>query len=403
MGQSLFMAERKNICILGSTGSIGRSSLEVIARHPDRFRVTALTAQKNVRMLEEQIAAFRPRVVAVLETPAAADLRRAVNGSAEVLSGVDALCEIVARPDVDIVIGSLVGFAGLRPTVEAIIRGKTVLLANKETLVAAGSVITALLKKHRGTLLPIDSEHSAILQCLAGENSANIERLILTASGGPFLHRAKSEFSSITVAEALKHPTWRMGNKITVDSATMMNKGLEVIEAHWLFSLPPEKISVLIHPQSIIHSMVEFVDGSVKAQLGVPDMKIPIQYALSWPDRYTASNERVNFGTLGEMTFLQPDSDKFECLALAFEALGRGGTAPTILNAANEIAVEQFLENKIKFHTIPSIIGEALERIRAVPDPTLDEIIACDTSTRQLVREWSADRALSGKNFVFVK
>jgi 1-deoxy-D-xylulose-5-phosphate reductoisomerase len=397
------MAERKNICILGSTGSIGRNSLEVIARHPDRFRVVALTAQKNVRLLEEQIALFRPRAVALQDPTAAAELKRSVNGSLQVLSGDEALCEIVARPDVDIVIGSLVGFAGLRPTVEAIIRGKTIALANKETLVAAGSVITSLLKKHRGTLLPIDSEHSAILQCLAGEDPARIERLILTASGGPFLHRSKDEFSSISVAEALKHPTWRMGKKITIDSATMMNKGLEVIEAHWLFSLPAEKISVLIHPQSVIHSMVEFVDGSIKAQLGVPDMKIPIQYALSWPERFAASNDRMNFNSLKEMTFFQPDFDKFECLALAYEALRRGGTAPTILNAANEIAVEQFLAEKIKFHAIPSIISEALERIRSVADPTLEEIVACDGETRRQVREWSADRASSGQNFVIMK
>ncbi|HUN66074.1 MAG TPA: 1-deoxy-D-xylulose-5-phosphate reductoisomerase [Bacteroidota bacterium] len=381
------MAERKNICILGSTGSIGRSSLEVIARHPDRFRVVALTAQKNVRLLEEQMARFRPETVAVLDQRAAAELRRSSDGTAEILTGEDALTDIVARPGVDIVIGSLVGFAGLRPTVEAIVRGKTVALANKETLVAAGSILNGLLRKHTGKIIPIDSEHSAILQCLAGEDPSRIERLILTASGGPFLHLPRHRFSSVTVTDALRHPTWRMGNKVTIDSATMMNKGLEVIEAHWLFSLPPDRISVVIHPQSVIHSMVEFVDGSIKAQLGVPDMKIPIQYALSWPERIHAPGSRIDFATVGEMTFLPPDTEKFECLTLAYEALRSGGTAPTVLNAANEVAVEEFLAGRINFTGIPRIIEDALGRMPAAGDPTLDEIIDCDRTTRVLVRE----------------
>lgn len=387
MGQTLFMADMKNICILGSTGSIGRSSLEVIARFPDRFRVTCLTANKNIELLEKQIEQFRPQAAAVLDPVAAASLKHSRNGSPTILSGQEGFVEIVSRPDVDIVISSLVGFAGLRPTIEAIKLGKTVALANKEVLVVAGAIITELVAKHHATLLPIDSEHSAILQCLTGEDHKSVARLILTASGGPFLHLDKSEFSSVTVDAALKHPKWKMGNKITIDSATLMNKGLEVIEAHWLFGLPPEKITVLIHPQSIIHSMVEFVDGSIKAQLGIPDMKMPIQFALTYPERVGPSYNRLDFTEIGEMTFQSPDTHKFECLDLAYDALRRGGTAPAILNAANEIAVEQFLCEKIKFHHIPLLIREAMESVPATEHPSLEDIISADRAAREFVRE----------------
>lgn len=380
------MAEIKNICILGSTGSIGKNSLEVISNFPDKFRVRYLTANTNTRLLEEQIARFRPKAVAVLNEQCADNLRLSSNGSLKVFAGEEGLKEIASHNDVDIVINSLVGFAGLRPTIEAIKSGKTVALANKETLVVAGEIITKLVKKHRARLIPIDSEHSAILQCLAGEKPEDIARLILTASGGPFLHMDKKKFKNIKVEAALNHPNWKMGNKITIDSATLMNKGLEVIEAHWLFNLPPDKIDVLIHPQSIIHSMVEFVDGSVKAQLGVPDMKIPIQYALTYPKRAVSNFKRIDFVELQKMTFFKPDRKKFECLQLAYEALEKGGTAPAILNAANEVAVEFFLHNKISFDRIPKLISEALNKIPIKLRPLIGDIIQTDKATRIFVR-----------------
>ncbi len=386
MGQIVFMAEIKNICILGSTGSIGKNSLEVISNFPDKFRVRYLTANTNTRLLEEQIARFHPRAVAVLNEQYANNLRLSSNGSLKVFAGEEGLKEIASHNDVDIVINSLVGFVGLRPTIEAIKSGKTVALANKETLVVAGEIITKLVKKHRARLIPIDSEHSAILQCLAGEKPEDIARLILTASGGPFLHMDKKKFKNIKVEAALNHPNWKMGNKITIDSATLMNKGLEVIEAHWLFNLPSDKIDVLIHPQSIIHSMVEFVDGSVKAQLGVPDMKIPIQYALTYPKRAVSNFKRVDFVELQEMTFFKPDRKKFECLQLAYEALEKGGTAPAILNAANEVAVEFFLHNKISFDRIPKLITETLNKIPIKLRPSIEDIIQTDKAARIFAR-----------------
>jgi len=382
------MADIKNICILGSTGSIGQNSLEVIANFPDRFRVSYLTANKNIDVLQQQIKQFRPKAVAVLDESSASVLKQTMNGAVEVVAGEDGLLELVSRPENDIVISSLVGFAGLRPTIEAIKQGKTVALANKETLVVAGEIITNLVKLHNARLIPVDSEHSAILQCLAGEKSENIARLILTASGGPFLYLDKKEFANVTVDEALKHPNWKMGNKITIDSATLMNKGLEVIEAHWLFNLPPDKIEVLIHPQSIIHSMVEFIDGSIKAQLGMPDMKIPIQYALTYPERAASLYNRVNFAELREMTFCKPDMQKFECLALAYEALSRGGTSPAVLNAANEVAVELFLQRKIKFHHISILIRHSMDRVPSKASPSLEDIFEADKETRSVVYEF---------------
>ncbi|MBI4547960.1 MAG: 1-deoxy-D-xylulose-5-phosphate reductoisomerase [Ignavibacteriae bacterium] len=380
----------KNICILGSTGSIGQNSLEVIANFPDRFRVSYLAANKNINVLQQQVKRFRPKAVAVLDEPSASLLKQTMNGTVEVAAGEEGLLELVSRPENDIVISSLVGFAGLRPTIEAIKQGKTVALANKETLVVAGEIITKLVKEHNARLIPVDSEHSAILQCLAGERPENVARLILTASGGPFLHLEKKEFASVTVDEALKHPNWKMGNKITIDSATLMNKGLEVIEAHWLFNLPAEKIEVLIHPQSIIHSMVEFIDGSIKAQLGVPDMKIPIQYALTYPNREASAYNRVNFAELGEMTFCKPDLEKFECLALAYETLHRGGTAPSVLNAANEVAVELFLQRRIKFHHIPIFIRYSLDCVPSKASPSLEDIFEADKATRSVVYEFAS-------------
>ena len=375
----------KNVAILGSTGSIGRNSLEVIARQSDRFRANYLTANKNIDLLQEQIAQVHPRGVVVLDKCNASLLGKVLGDKTEILAGEEGLLEIVGREDVDIVISSLVGFAGLKPTIRAIQHGKTVALANKETLVVAGQLITSLVKKHGVQLVPIDSEHSAILQCLAGERRSDIAKLILTASGGPFLNRPLSEFDSITIKEALKHPTWAMGKKVTIDSATLMNKGLEVIEAHWLFDLPAEQIEVIIHPQSIIHSMVEFVDGSLKAQMGLPDMKIPIQYALSYPDRLPMNGKRVDFSELGSMTFFRPDRRKFRCLQIAFDVLAVGGTAPAVMNAANEIAVEAFLDGKIPFKKIPDLIEGAIASHRSISTPELENITEADGAARDYV------------------
>jgi 1-deoxy-D-xylulose-5-phosphate reductoisomerase len=375
----------KNIAILGSTGSIGRSSLEVIKNLPDQFRVTYLTANKNIDLLQKQIAQFHPRGVVVLDSCNAAVLRKVLEDKTEVHAGEEGLSEIVKRPDVDIVISSLVGFAGLRPTIEAIRHKKTVALANKETLVVAGQLMTSLVKEYGVRLVPIDSEHSAIMQCLVGEESSHIAKLILTASGGPFLNRSLKDFDTITVEEALNHPNWNMGKKVTVDSATLMNKGLEVIEAHWLFDLPPERIEVVIHPQSIIHSMVEFIDGSLKAQLGLPDMKIPIQYALTYPARLPMNGKRVDFPKLSTMTFFEPDRKKFRCLQIAYDVLSLGGTAPAAMNAANEIAVEAFLSRKISFGRIPELIEKAVSAHKGIPSPDLEEIIQADASSRKYV------------------
>ncbi len=379
------MGKMKNICILGSTGSIGKNSLEVIAQFPDKFRLTSLTTNTNIDLLERQIARFKPVSVAVLNESAAAELKHRLNGSINVFSGIQGLQELARQDGSDIVINSLVGFAGLQPTIEAIKQGKTIALANKETLVVAGELISSLVKQYNTTLVPIDSEHSAILQCLAGENASNVSKLILTASGGPFLNLDKSQFETITVEAALKHPNWNMGSKITIDSATLMNKGLEVIEAHWLFNLPAEKIEVVIHPQSIIHSMVEFVDGSVKAQLGVPDMKLPIQYALTYPERFAAEHPRVDFVKVREMTFFAPDMEKFPCLRLAYEALRTGGTAPAIMNAANEVAVELFLKKAIRFTQIPELIERALRTIPVQREASLETIIEADRLAREFV------------------
>ena len=379
------MKKRKNIAILGSTGSIGRSSLEVIAACPDKFRLTYLTGHRNIALLQEQIRKFEPRAVVVHEESNAALLRERINRGTEVLAGEEGLREIVSRDDVDMVISSLVGFAGLKPTVWALEAGKDVALANKETLVTGGEVIMRKVRQHRVRLLPVDSEHSAILQCLQGENPESIARLILTASGGPFLHLDKKKFSTITRAQALAHPTWKMGSKVTIDSATLMNKGLEVIEAYWLFGLPAEKIDVVVHPQSIIHSMVEFVDGSIKAQLGVPDMKIPIQYALTYPERSPAAYGKVDFAALKQMTFFEPDRQKFRCLGLAYQALTMGGTAPAVLNAANEVAVSMFLEGDLPFSSIPEVIEKALCDHKPVLHPRLEDIVRADRETREQV------------------
>ncbi len=378
-------SKQRNIAILGSTGSIGRNSLVVLEKLPDQFRVTYLTTNVNIDLLENQVSHFHPRGVVILDEQQAQRFRQRVS-NVEVLSGVNGLLEVARRDDVDIVLNALVGFAGLKPTVEAIQHRKQIALANKETLVVAGAIVTALAKEYNVRILPIDSEHSAIFQCLVGEDKMQLKRIILTASGGPFLNTPIEKFHNITVEEALKHPNWKMGNKITIDSATLMNKGLEVIEAYWLFGIPTENIDVVIHPQSIIHSMVEFIDGSIKAQIGLPDMKIPIQYALTYPERMPLDVPHVNFPKLHEMTFFEPDRTKFRCLQLAYDALSIGGTAPAVMNAANEIAVQAFLERKITFDKIPQLIEQALTTQANHRTPEIENTIEADIATREFVR-----------------
>ena len=375
----------KKILILGSTGSIGINSLNVIRGYPEQFKIEALTVNSRIDLLEPQINEFKPRVVVVKEEKSAEELRKKLKSKCEVLSGIDGLCKAAAECDYDILIGAMVGFAGLAPTIEAIKRGKRIALANKETLVVGGELVTNLCKKYKAELIPIDSEHSAIYQCLVGENKKEVEKLIITASGGPFLNKQKSELENVTVDEALNHPNWKMGNKITIDSASMMNKGLEVIEAHWLFGLPKNKIDVVIHPQSIVHSMVQFVDGSIKAQMGIPDMKLPIQYALTYPERFENKFERTDLPKINNLSFFEPDFEKYECLRLAYGTLDTGGTSPCIMNAANEIAVGEFLNKKIKFSQIPVLIEKALNKIENHKEPDLNTIFECDKETRDFV------------------
>ncbi|MBN1446791.1 MAG: 1-deoxy-D-xylulose-5-phosphate reductoisomerase [Bacteroidetes bacterium] len=376
------MNEGTNIlAVFGSTGSIGRNTLEVVRRHPEHFAVRYLTGNSNAELLIRQIREFRPIAVAVTDSEARRRVRDAVDGSVEVLDE-SGFPELAGRDDYDTMVSSLVGFAGLRPTVAAIQAGRNVALANKETLVVAGEIMTALCRRHHVQLTPIDSEHSAILQCIAGEPAHSIARIILTASGGPFRGRRVAELETVTAAEALKHPNWTMGNKISIDSATLMNKGLEVIEAHWLFGVDADRIDVVVHPQSIIHSMVEFSDGSVKAQLGVPDMKIPIHYALTWPNRIAADYERVDMARVGTLTFEEPDHMTFPCLRLAYDALRTGGTAPAILNAANEIGVAAFLAGTLPFPGIAELIEESLARCPIHDADTLEAISEADRTAR---------------------
>jgi 1-deoxy-D-xylulose-5-phosphate reductoisomerase len=375
----------KKILILGSSGSIGVNTLNVVRNFPDKFFVVGLTVNSRIDVLEQQIKEFKPEFVVVTNESKAKELQSNIGNLCQVLSGYDELLNAASQRDYDILLGSMVGFAGLAPTLEAIKRGKRIALANKETLVVAGELVTKLVLENSAEILPVDSEHSAIYQCLVGENLNEVEKLILTASGGPFLNKEKSFFENATVDEALNHPNWKMGNKISIDSATMMNKGLEVIEAHWLFGLPVEKINVVIHPQSIIHSMVQFVDGSIKAQLGLPDMKLPIQYALTFPERLHNDFNRTDLPAINNLSFFEPDFNKFECLKLAFDVLKSGGTAPCILNAANEIAVEKFINKKIKFSQISDLISKALDKIENHSDPDIETIFECDRITREFL------------------
>lgn len=375
----------KRIAILGSTGSIGVNALNVIREFKDLFSVFALTVNSKIDLLEKQILEFNPKVVVVKDKVKAEELRKRIGNKCEVLSGDEGLIKIASANDYEILLTALVGFAGLAPTIEGIKKRKRIALANKETLVVAGELIVELCKKYNTEIIPVDSEHSAIFQVLVGENQKEINKLILTASGGPFREFSKNELMNVTVEQALKHPNWSMGSKITIDSATMMNKGLEVIEAHWLFHLPKEKIEVIVHPQSIIHSMVEFIDGSIKAQLSLPDMKLPIQYAFSYPQRLISKYEETNFAKLQNLSFYEPDLVKFECLKLAYDVMESGGTAPCILNAANEIAVERFLRKEIKFLEIADTIKLALDKIENHKSSNMETIFECDRQTREFL------------------
>ena len=375
----------KQIAILGSTGSIGRQALEVIAAHPDQYEVYALTANNSVDLLIEQALQFKPEAVVIANEAHYPKLRDALDGQPiKVYAGAKAIEQIVTAEPIDIVLASMVGFAGLCPTIQAIKAGKTIALANKETMVVAGELITSLACQYRAPILPVDSEHSAIFQCLSGEIDNPVEKIILTASGGPFRTYSAEQLASVTKAQALKHPNWDMGAKITIDSASMMNKGFEVIEAKWLFGVPYDRIQVVVHPQSIVHSMVQYADGAVKAQLGAPDMRLPIQYAFSYPARLASEFPRVDFPTLGTLTFEQPDMKRFRNLALAYMALEKGGNMPCILNAANEVCVQAFLHDRIGFLEMSNVIERTMENVAFRSRSTLEEYIETDAEARRV-------------------
>ena len=378
----------KSIGILGSTGSIGTQTLDVIDALPGKFQIKYLTSNQNTELLGEQALKYKPDIVCIAMEEKRGELDTILTGiDINITSGRNALLEAAGRNDVDLVMNGLVGATGMEPTIEAVQAGVDVALSNKESMVMAGGIINGLLKKHSGNLFPVDSEHSAIWQCLTGENIDQVKRIILTGSGGPFRTKPKEEFSQITREEALQHPNWDMGHKITIDSATMMNKGLEVIEAHWLFNLNADQIDIVVHPQSIIHSMVEFVDGSVKAQMGVPDMKLPIQYALTYPKHYHADWEILDLTEIGELTFEKPDFEKFPCIQLAYDALEEGGTFPVVLNVANDEVVSAFLHDHIPFIQIPQLIAEALNQHEFIENPDLDTISEISKWTTDYIHE----------------
>jgi 1-deoxy-D-xylulose-5-phosphate reductoisomerase len=375
----------KTVAILGSTGSIGRQTVEVIRRHAGQFSVCALAAGQNVAEAAKQVHLLQPSLVSMATEEAAEQLRQQVGDRVEIVAGDQGLIEVATHPDADVVLTAVVGTRGLAPTIAAIQQGKTIALANKETLVAAGHVVMKLAKEKNVPILPVDSEHSAIFQCLQGEKIHTVRRIILTASGGPFRECTREEMERVSVEDALHHPNWSMGAKITLDSATLMNKGLEVIEAHWLFGMPYEQIDVVIHPQSIIHSLVEFVDSALIAQMGVPDMKVPIQYALTYPERFAAEWPRLQLAEIAQLTFAPPDLERFPCLRLAYEAGKTGGSMPTVLNAANEVAVSLFLERKIGFLDIAALTARVLDRHAVVAAPDLETILALDGWAREEV------------------
>ena len=376
----------KKIAILGSTGSIGTQALQVIEEHSDLYEAYVLTANRSAGKLIEQARRFKPEAVVIADETFYESVRDALADlPIKVYAGANALCEVVQDRNVDIVLASMVGFAGLMPTISAIKAGKAIALANKETLVVAGELINGLANEHKVPILPVDSEHSAIFQCLEPGN--RIEKILLTASGGPFRKCSLEEIAKVTKDQALAHPTWKMGSKITIDSATMMNKGFEVIEAKWLFGVAPEQIQVVVHPQSVIHSMVQFEDGAVKAQLGMPDMRLPIQYAFSYPKRLRSSFDRLDFFKLGGMTFEEPDMVRFRCLALAYEALKQGGNMPCIVNAANEVVNRAFLEDKISFLRMSEVIEETMKKVSFDASPDLDVYMDTDKTARAVASE----------------
>ncbi len=376
----------KRIAILGSTGSIGTQTLDVVREHADEYEAYALTAGHNAELLIAQAREFHPEVVVIADESRYETVREALADlPIKVWAGAEAIGDAASLPDVDVVVTAMVGFAGLRPTVAAIEAGKTIALANKETLVVAGELITELAVKHRAPILPVDSEHSAIFQSLVGEDGNAIDKILLTASGGPFRTTPIEELAGVTAARALKHPNWEMGAKITIDSATMMNKGFEMIEAKWLFGVEPERIEVLVHPESIVHSAVQLADGGVKAQLGVPDMRLPIQYALSFPRRLSLSGERLDLAALGRLTFERPDFDKFDCLRIAYEAIAAGGNLPCVVNAANEVANAAFRRGAVGFLDIPRLIRRAMTDATRCQRASLSDYLASDAEVRRLV------------------
>ncbi len=384
----------KRLAILGSTGSIGVNTLQIASQFPDRFEVVSLSAGVNISLLKEQVLRFRPKVVSVLNQELSESLRRELpRVDVEIVHGVEGLIQVATHPEVEQVVSAIVGAVGLIPTLSAIKTGKTIALANKESLVMAGKIMMEEAGRNHARILPIDSEHSAIFQSLLGHRKEDVRHLILTASGGPFLNLPVSKLQDVTVKEALHHPRWEMGKKVTIDSASLMNKGLEVIEAHWLFGIPVEKIVVLIHPQSVVHSMVEYVDGSIVAQMGIADMKIPISYALSFPERLNLSLPSLDLSRNEALTFSAPDPQRFLCLALAYQSIQRGESAPAVLNAANEVAVNAFLTGSIKFTEIPFLLQKVMEEHEVKPVRTIEDILKAD--------HWARERAktyLEGRN-----
>jgi 1-deoxy-D-xylulose-5-phosphate reductoisomerase len=390
------LTPKKHIAILGSTGSIGTQALEVIAANPENFEVEVLTAQNNAELLIQQAKEFKPNAVVIVNEDFYPQVKDAlVPLDIKVFAGEKSLASIVQMDSIDIVLTALVGYSGLKPTIKAIEAGKNIALANKETLVVAGELITQLAREKGVNIYPVDSEHSAIFQCLVGEFDNPIEKIILTASGGPFRGKKRHELKSVTKAQALKHPNWTMGAKVTIDSASLMNKGLEVIEAKWLFSLKPEQIEVIVHPQSIVHSLVQFRDSSIKAQLGLPDMRLPIQFALGYPQRLKADFPRFDFALYPSLTFEPPDTETFRNLALAFQAMAKAGNMPCVLNAANEIAVQEFLKDNIGFLQMSEVVERCLEKVTYVSKPTFEDYVETDRETRQLAGELVAMKQFS--------
>lgn len=379
---------KRRLAILGSTGSIGTQTLDVVSRHPDLFEIELLTAYSNTTLLVEQAIKFNANSVVICDELRYKEVKEALDKhDIKVFAGASSIDDIVCGSNIDMVVTAMVGFSGLKPTISAIKAGKAIALSNKETLVVAGQIITDLARKSGSPIIPVDSEHSAIFQCLQGER-ADVEKLILTASGGPFIGKSRRELESVGISEALNHPRWQMGPKVTIDSASMMNKGLELIEAHWLFGTHPDNIEIVVHPQSIIHSMVQFTDGSVSAQMSIPDMRLPIQYALSYPYRIELNTNRIDFAKLARLDFFAPDPESFPAIGIAYESIKKGGNTPCAMNAANEIAVASFLNGEISFTSITEIINEVLSKFSFIKAPTLDDIYETDKQARELALEF---------------